>query len=48
MNLSYTSNMHEEPSTSLDAKNFDVEDIETDATRQSKWEVLINTGDIKW
>ena len=40
--------MHEEQSTSLDAKNVDVEAIEIDAVRQSKWEVLINTGDIKW
>ena len=39
--------MHEEPSTALDAKNVDVEDIETDATRQSKWEVLLNTRYIK-
>ena len=39
--------MHEEPSTALDAKNVDVEDIETNATRQSRWEVLINTRDIK-
>ena len=39
--------MHEEPSTALDAKNVDVEDIETDAMRQSKWEFFINTGDIK-
>ena len=39
--------MNEEPCTTLDAKNVDVEDIETDATRQSKWQVLINTKDIK-
>ena len=38
--------MHEEPSTTLDAKNVDVEDIETYAAIQSTWEVLINTGDI--
>ena len=40
-------NMHGEPSTALDAKDADVESIETDAVRQRKWEVLIYTGDIK-
>lgn len=38
---------HEEPSTALDAKVADVENIKKDSVRQSKWEVLIYTGDIK-
>ena len=38
---------HEEPSTALDAKIADLENIENDTVRQSKWEVLIYTGDIK-